>query len=148
MSDLQELYQQLIIDHGRHPRQFGQLPNANHVKEGHNPLCGDRITVYLHEKNGVVEEAKFEGSGCAISLASASLMMESIKGKTLDELDGLFSQYHQLVLGKLQSPPKSLGKLLALAGVAEFPMRVKCATLCWHTALAAMKNSYAYVTTE
>ncbi len=148
MSDLQELYQQVIIDHGRNPRNFGQLTYANHVKEGYNPLCGDRLMVYLFEEDGLIREASFEGSGCAISMASASLMTEALKGKTIGEADILFNYFHDLVTGTGQATEEKLGKLAVLAGVSEYPMRVKCATLCWHTALAAINDSKELVSTE
>lgn len=140
MSDLRELYQQVIIDHGRNPRNFGRLDQANHVKEGYNPLCGDRLTVYLLEDGGLVKDASFEGSGCAISIASASLMIEMLKGKTIDEVKYLFEHFHNLITGASEMAEEKLGKLAVLAGVSEYPMRVKCATLCWHTTLAAINN--------
>ena len=139
MNDLVELYQEIIIDHGRNPRNFASLSAPTHTHEGYNPLCGDRLTVYFHRKDGVIKEACFKGSGCAISMASASLMMEMLKGKSIQEAEDLFSQFHNLVTGK-NSDINRLGKLAVLASVAEFPMRVKCATLCWHTTLAALRN--------
>ncbi len=148
MADLQELYQQLVIDHGRHPRHFGKLADVNHTKEGYNPLCGDRLMVYIREEKGVIQEAQFEGSGCAISMASASLMMETIRGKSLLVIDTLFTDFHDAVTGKSKPDPKKLGKLAALSGVSEFPARVKCATLCWHTVIAALKNNKELITTE
>lgn len=152
MSDLRELYQQLIIDHGRNPRHFAKLPDANHTHEGYNPLCGDRLHVYLREENGVIQEAKFEGSGCAISVASASLMMETIRGKTVEQIEALFLDFHELIthhhLVVDEEKSTRLGKLMALAGVSEFPMRIKCATLCWHTLQAAIKNDSQPVSTE
>ncbi len=146
MSELRELYQEIIIDHGRHPRNFGALPDANHHKEGFNPLCGDKIILHLNEKNGVVEKIQFEGSGCAISMASASLMSELVKGKTVSELDELFTDFHHLVTEGI--PSEKLGKLAVLAGVREFPARVKCATLAWHTLKAALNNDEKSVSTE
>ena len=139
MNDLRELYQEIIIDHGQNPRNFAPLSAPTHTHEGYNPLCGDRLTVYFHEKDSVIKEACFKGSGCTISMASASLMMEMLKGKSIQEAEDLFSQFHNLVTGK-NSDIDRLGKLAVLAGVAEFPMRVKCATLCWHTTLAALRN--------
>jgi nitrogen fixation NifU-like protein len=136
MSDLKELYQDLIIDHGRHPRNFGACAHANHVKEGFNPLCGDKVTLYVNTQQGIIENISFEGSGCAISMASASLMTEAVKGKSIEMAQELFDGFHQLVT-KAQ-PNEKLGKLAALAGVAEYPMRVKCATLAWHTLAAAL----------
>lgn len=133
MSDLNDLYQQVIIDHGRNPRNFGRLDQANHIKEGFNPLCGDRLTLYLLEKNGLVEDVSFEGSGCAISMASASLMTEALKGKTIAQAKECFDNFHDLLTNKNHSVAEKIGKLAVLAGVSEYPMRVKCATLCWHT---------------
>lgn len=147
MSDLNDLYQQVIIDHGRKPRNFGKLANANHIKEGYNPLCGDKLTVYLREENNQIIEAQFEGEGCAISMASASLMTEALKNKTLAEAEILFGAFHELLTNDGDEDEK-LGKLLVLAGVKEYPMRVKCATLCWHTARAAWKNEDVTVSTE
>ncbi|ACJ20404.1 IscU [Coxiella burnetii CbuK_Q154] len=148
MSDLNDLYHQLIIDHGRNPRHFGRLEMPTHTHEGYNPLCGDRLTVFFQEKNGVITDARFEGSGCAISMASASLMMEALKGKSIQAAEILFSQFHDLVTGTKREAAQ-LGKLAVLAGVAEYPARVKCATLCWHTALAALHhNTTTLVKTE
>lgn len=149
MSDLSSLYQELIVDHGRHPRNFGKLARANHMKEGYNPLCGDRLIIYLYQENNIVREVAFEGEGCAISMASASLMTEALKGKTLHEVDILFDAFHDVVTGvSTEEAAGKIGKLIALAGVAQYPMRVKCATLCWHTLLAAMNNSKELVSTE
>jgi nitrogen fixation NifU-like protein len=149
MSELRELYQQVIIDHGRHPRNFSVLANATVTKEGFNPLCGDQLTVYLSEIDGVVEAASFQGCGCAISMASASLMTETIKGKSLAQIEKLFADFHHLVTHDRDDEKAAvLGKLAVLAGVAEFPARVKCATLAWHTLLAALKHDQAPVTTE
>lgn len=149
MSELRELYQETIIDHGRHPRNFGDLPEANHHQEGFNPLCGDKITIHLYEHNGVVEKIMFEGSGCAISMASASLMTEELKGKTVQEIEDLFSLFHQVVTESEHGVEvDKLGKLSVLCGVAEFPARVKCATLAWHTLKAALMNNSGVVSTE
>jgi len=149
MSALRELYQEVIIDHSRHPRNFGQLPQANLQKEGFNPLCGDRLTVYIDEKNAVVTDLQFEGCGCAISVASASLMTEAVKGKTRLEVERIFQDFHQLVTqGHNTELETKLGKLAVLAGVAEFPARVKCATLAWHTLNAALIGDVAPVSTE
>lgn len=147
MTDLNDLYQQVIIDHARKPRNFGKLHNANHVKEGYNPLCGDKLTVYLREEQGRICEAQFEGEGCAISMASASLMTDALKNKTLDEAEILFTAFHELLTNEGAEDEK-LGKLLVLAGVKEYPMRVKCATLCWHTARSAWANEKTAVSTE
>lgn len=148
MSDIRELYQQTIVDHGRHPRNFGRLEHANHVKEGYNPLCGDRLTLYILEKAGIIDQITFEGSGCAISMAAASLMTEAMKGKTIAEADRIFHQFHELMLGHAEVKKDLLGKLVILAGVAEFPVRVKCATLSWHTLMAALHNDSELVSTE
>lgn len=147
MSNLRELYQQVIIDHGRRPKNFRACETSNYIKQGYNPLCGDKLTVYLTEKNGVVQDASFIGKGCTISMASASLMTESIKGKTIEETMRLFSAFHQLVTDD-KSLAIDLGKLSVLAGVKEFPLRVKCATLAWHTLKAAIENEADEVTTE
>lgn len=136
MSDLKELYQDLIIDHGRHPRNFGPCDHANHVKEGFNPLCGDKVTLYVNTRDNIIENISFEGTGCAISMASASLMTEAVKGKSIENAKELFDNFHQLVTKAKAN--ESLGKLAALAGVAEYPMRVKCATLAWHTLACAL----------
>lgn len=146
MSDLRELYQEMIIDHGRRPRNFHILDNANHCKSGYNPLCGDKLTLYILEKNGVLENLSFNGVGCAISMASASLMTETLKGKTLAEAEKIFSDFHLLVTeGKASN---ELGKLAVLGGVSEFPARVKCATLAWHTMHASLQDDPGSVCTE
>ncbi len=149
MSELRELYQETIIDHGRHPRNFGELAEANHHQDGFNPLCGDKITIHLYEHNGVVEKIKFEGSGCAISMASASLMTEELTGKTVQEIQELFTLFHQAVTESDQDAmDDKLGKLSVLSGVAEFPARVKCAPLAWHTLKAALIKHSGVVSTE
>lgn len=149
MSDLRDLYQEVILDHNRRPRNFGSLPDATHVADGHNPLCGDRLRVAVHIDGDRIADVRFEGSGCAISKASASLMTESVKGRTLSEIDDLFEGFHQMVTASPGKPPDpALGKLAVLAGVGEFPMRVKCATLAWHTLKAALHDPRAVVTTE
>ncbi|KXW55962.1 SUF system NifU family Fe-S cluster assembly protein [Ferrovum sp. PN-J185] len=147
MSDLRELYQEVIFDHNRHPRNFGKLINANHHAEGFNPLCGDSLDLYLIIDNDRITDIKFEGQGCAISTASASLMTEVLKGKTLTEAEQLFEGFHQMVTTG-QQPSFDIGKLSVLAGVSEFPARVKCASLSWHTLHAALNNSNQPVTTE
>lgn len=144
---LRELYQEMIIDHGKQPRNFGALPNANHCQAGNNPLCGDKLMIYVLEENGIVKDVHFEGTGCAISVASASLMTEAVKGKSVHEVEHLFDLFHYLVTeGK--EPAEHLGKLAVFSGVAEFPVRVKCATLAWHTLKAALTNNSDPVTTE
>jgi nitrogen fixation NifU-like protein len=149
MSELRELYQQVIIDHGRHPRNTGKLSEANRHKEGFNPLCGDKISLHVYEKNGVIEKLRFEGSGCAISMASASLMTENLQGKTKQEFDDIFNAFHLLITqGLAPEELTNLGKLTVLGGVAEFPMRVKCATLAWHTMKAALNADENPICTE
>jgi nitrogen fixation NifU-like protein len=140
MSDLSDLYQEVILDHNRRPRNFHALADASHSAEGYNPLCGDRLTLYLKLADGVVEDVSFEGGGCAISKASASLMTDAIKGKSLAEAQALFERFHRMVTTPPEQPVEDLGKLSALAGVREFPVRVKCASLAWHTLKAAMVN--------
>jgi len=144
---LRELYQEMIVDHGKHPRNSGKLPHANYQHAGHNPLCGDKLVVYLYERDGKVEDVRFEGTGCAISMASASLMTETVKGKSIPEIEKLFGCFHQLVTEGKEADAM-LGKLAIFAGVAEFPVRVKCATLAWHTLNAALANDPNPVSTE
>jgi len=149
MSDLRDLYQEVIIDHSRRPRNFGPLPGHNHRAEGFNPLCGDRLTLYLKTSNGIIEAASFEGSGCAISTASASLLTEALKGRNEKQAEALFASFHALVTGEpTASDAVPLGKLQVLAGVQEFPARIKCATLAWHTLLAALHDQAEPVSTE
>lgn len=149
MSELRELYQEIIIDHGRNPRHFGVLPVATHQKEGFNPLCGDKVTLYIHESSGVIKNISFEGCGCAISMASASLMAESLKGKTISYAAELFELFRLLITEGLEDSAKErLGKLAVLAGVAEYPARVKCAALAWYTLRALLLNGDVTVTTE
>ena len=150
MSDLRELYQELILDHTKKPRNFRKLETANSKADGHNPLCGDKLTVYLEMENDVVKDVSFQGSGCAISTASASMMTESLKGKTKAEVEILFARFHELLTGKEDYVPEAdkLGKLIVFSGVKEFPIRVKCATLAWHTLRAAMDNQEQPVSTE
>jgi len=140
MSELTDLYQEVILDHNRRPRNFHALANASHSAEGYNPLCGDRLTLYLSVNEGVITEAAFEGAGCAISKASASMMTETLKGKTLAEADALFQRFHRMVTTPPDQPVEDMGKLSSLAGVREFPIRVKCASLAWHTFKAALAN--------
>ncbi len=147
-SDLRDLYQELILDHYRHPRNRRRVQDANRVAEGFNPLCGDRIHIYLRLEEGVVADAGFEGSGCAISTASASVMTEVLKGKTEAEAEALFQSFHDLVTGKAEPDPGRMGKTAAFAGVRDYPMRVKCATLAWHTLRAALRGSSETVATE
>ena len=149
MSHLDELYQQIILDHNKAPRNFGELADANRKAEGYNPLCGDRVTVYLTVEDGTIRDISFQGSGCAISTASASLMTEILKGKTEAETEDLFETFRGLVTGTTtESGSAKLGKLLAFQGVSEFPVRVKCATLVWHTLRAALQDKQQPVSTE
>jgi len=145
MTELRELYQETILDHYRQPRNAGRLADANRMAEGFNPLCGDRIKLYLKVEEGVIRDARFEGTGCAIATASASLMTESIKGKREDEALRQLAQVQRMVTGHNGG---EMGKLQVLSGVHEFPQRVKCATLAWHTMKAALENAAAPVTTE
>lgn len=141
MNELRELYQEVILDHSRRPRNFHPLPQASHRAVGHNPLCGDRATVYLRVEDGVVAEASFEGAGCSISTASASMMTDALRGRTLEEARALFERFHQLVTADPSQAAEvapGLGKLAVFQGVHEFPMRVKCASLAWHTMKAAL----------
>jgi len=150
MSDLGELYQSVILDHNRSPRNFGELPDATRRAEGRNPLCGDELTVWLRtDEAGRIEAVSFIGDGCAISKASASLMTQAVKGRTRDEALELFDRFHHLVTGTLppDTPREALGKLAVFGGVSEFPIRVKCASLAWHTMKAALERGGA-VTTE
>jgi len=150
MSDLRELYQQLILDHSKKPRNFRKIADANRCAHGHNPLCGDKITVFLKLENRTIEDISFEGSGCAICTASSSLMTESLKGKTELEAGLLFERFHSLLTEedgmKKQGP--ELGKLAVFDGVREFPIRVKCATLPWHTLHAALEKEDQTISTE
>ena len=149
-SELSDLYQEVVLDHGKRPRNFGPLEGATHRAEGLNPLCGDHFTVYARMDGGVVREARFEGSGCAISKASASVMSSELKGKTVEEAERLFAVFHDLVTGKLDPATKveEMGRLAAFAGVSEFPARVKCASLPWHTMHTALTTDQKSVSTE
>jgi nitrogen fixation NifU-like protein len=142
-DDLRELYQELILDHSKRPRNFHAMPEANRRANGHNPLCGDRVTVSLHVEGNVVRDVSFEGSGCSISTASASMMTDALKGKTVAEAKALFERFHDLVTAdpsKAATASAELGKLAVFAGVHEFPVRVKCASLPWHTMKAALEG--------
>lgn len=146
--DLRELYQEVILDHNRHPRNRGSLSDANRSAEGHNPLCGDNVTVFLHTEGDRVTDVSFEGQGCAISTASASLMTEAVKGKTLEEAEQIFREFQTMVTETGEATPHpNLGDLEVLAGVREYPVRIKCATLPWHTLHAALRGG-GEVTTE
>lgn len=145
---LRDLYQEVILDHNRRPRNFGTLPSANHQAEGYNPLCGDKVTVFLDLRDGRIQNVAFQGAGCAISTASASLMTEALKGRTVEEARELFHGFQGLVTQGTGEDSEELGKLTVFAGVREFPMRVKCATLAWHTLLAALDEKNQPVSTE
>lgn len=145
-GNLRELYQEVIFDHNRQPRNFHAMPEADHQADGHNPLCGDQLTVFLRIENDMIEDASFVGHGCAISTASASLMTEAIKGKPVEEVEALFRDFHALLTDV--PPERDFGKLVALAGVREFPARVKCATLAWHTLHNAIAGEHDPARTE
>ena len=147
MSNLNDLYQETIIDHSKRPRNRGALEEATHTAEGYNPLCGDRLTLQLRMENGRVADARFQGVGCAISTASASLMTDAVKGKTPEEAEKMFGIFHSL-LTEDKLPAAELGKLAVFSGVREYPMRVKCATLAWHTLRAALKGQQQPISTE
>jgi nitrogen fixation NifU-like protein len=146
--DLKELYRDVILDHNRHPRNFGRIEPADGRAEGHNPLCGDRLSVFVVLDGERVADIRFEGKGCAISTASASLMTEAVKGKDRTAIRALFDKVHALLTRADAAPDDALGKLAALSGVREFPVRVKCASLCWHTLNAALERSHEPVKTE
>lgn len=149
MLDIKDLYQEVIVDHNRRPRNFGKLENPEKTLEGFNPLCGDRLTLYLNTANGRIADIKFDGVGCAISVASASLMTEAVKDKPVAEAAAAFNDFHQLLTNA--GAPDDLdkfGKLAALAGVRDYPSRIKCATLCWHTLRAVLAGDEQPVTTE
>ena len=150
MSELSDLYQELILDHNRRPRNYGTLAGANREAKGHNPLCGDRLTVFLKLVADRIEDIRFEGSGCAISKASASLMTEAVKGRTVPEATGIFQRFQAMITAPIDKPAEdpSLGKLTVLGGVREFPVRIKCASLPWHTLKAAMMASADVAVTE
>lgn len=145
MSELSELYQQVILDHNKKPRNFHKLDEANRTAEGYNPLCGDQLTVYMLLEDEVVKEISFEGQGCAISKAAASMMTQSVKGKTKEDAETLFNEFHKMVTGQLdlEAEPNQLGRLTIFSGVRDFPARVKCASLSWHTMHAALHGQGA-----
>jgi nitrogen fixation NifU-like protein len=145
MSELRELYQEMILDHGKRPRNFRAQDDADSAA-GHNPLCGDRLTVYVRVDGGKIEDVSFEGAGCAISTASASIMSEALRGKTIVEAQALFQRFHELLTA--DGDDAGIGKLAVFKGVRAFPMRVKCATLAWHTLRAALDQKQKEVTTE
>ena len=149
MSELSELYQQVILDHNKKPRNFHKIDSANHTAEGRNPLCGDELTVYAQLEDGTLKDVSFEGSGCAISKAAASMMTVAVKGKTKEDAEVLFNEFHSMVTGELdeEKEPNHLGRLTIFSGVREFPVRVKCASLAWHTLKAALDDQ-TLVSTE
>ena len=149
-ADLRDLYQEVILDHGKRPRNFRQLPDANRHAEGYNPLCGDRETVYLRLDGDLLKDASFQGAGCAISTASASMMTEILKGKSRAEAEALFEKFRDLITGEKNAPPDGpdLGKLEVFSGVREYPVRIKCATLPWHTMKAALAGGARTISTE
>lgn len=146
LDEVWELYQQVILDHNQHPHNFGELLEANHIAHGNNPLCGDEIAVFLHVEDGMIKKAHFSGNGCAIAKASASIMTDEVTGKSIEEAKHLFEQFHMMLTS--EHPNEELGKLEVFSGVRQFPIRVKCATLAWHTLNAALKDSKDVVTTE
>ena len=151
MSELRELYQQVILDHNKNPRNFGRPEETNREQQGHNPLCGDELQIYLYvDDDEIIQDIGFEGSGCAISKASASLMTDALKGKPAEAAKDLFERFHQVVTGDADTTvdDADIGKPVVFAGVREFPMRVKCATLAWHTMRSALDNDQTPVTTE
>ena len=150
MSELSDLYQEVILDHNRRPRNFRALADASHTAEGYNPLCGDRLTLYLQVNGDTITDVTFEGAGCAISKASASIMTTTVKGKTREEASALFERFHDLVTGSPAARPEdpTLGSLAAFSGVSRFPVRVKCASLAWHALRAALKGDADTTSTE
>jgi nitrogen fixation protein NifU and related proteins len=150
MSNLRDLYQDVILEHSKTPRNYRELPAANHKAEGFNPLCGDRFTVYVTLDGDAIRDVSFQGSGCAISKASASMMTQSVKGKTTAEAEKIFERFHEMVTGHAPAnqDESELGKLTVFSGVSEFPVRVKCATLAWHTLHAALEGTQDSVSTE
>ena len=146
MSELRDLYQEVVLEHSKHPRNYRVLENPSHQAEGYNPLCGDHFTVYLEVEDDRIREVSFQGSGCAISKASASIMTQALKGRSTAEAEALFENFHRVVTG--EAGAEGMGKLAAFSGVSEFPARVKCATLAWHTVHAAMQREQQAVSTE
>ena len=149
MPDLGDLYQDVILEHSKVPRNYRELAGADRHAEGYNPLCGDRFTVYLKMEGDIIRDVAFQGSGCAISKASASMMTQSVKGKTKEEAAAIFDRFHKLVTGRAATPEgQDLGKLSVFSGVSEYPVRVKCATLAWHTLRAALEEDQKTISTE
>ena len=148
MFDIKDLYQEIIVDHNRSPRNFGAIDDADKILEGFNPLCGDKLKLYIKTDGQNINDIAFDGSGCAISIASASLMTDAMKNKSIDEAESLFNEFHALITTEGKFDSKHLGKLTVLAGVKDFPGRVKCASLCWHTLHSALMGDNQPVTTE
>ncbi len=148
MAGLRDLYQEVILEHSKVPRNYREMAGADHKAEGFNPLCGDRFTVYMHLDGDIIRDISFQGSGCAISKASASMMTQMLKGKTREEAETLFGKFHDLVTGHGRPSEEEIGKLAVFSGVSEFPARVKCATLAWHTLQAALEGQQDAVSTE
>ncbi|RZO88284.1 MAG: SUF system NifU family Fe-S cluster assembly protein [Kiritimatiellaceae bacterium] len=148
MDNMRELYQQVILDHNKNPRNFGKIESADGFAHGNNPLCGDSIDVYLRIANGIVEEVKFEGTGCAICTSSASMMTEALTGKSEADAEALFASFHHALTDVTETDDVPLGKLSVLMGVKDYPVRVKCATLAWHTFEAALKRVQGEISTE
>lgn len=151
MLDLKDLYQEVIVDHNRNPHNFGKIEHPDRMVEGFNPLCGDRLNLYVNFAGDKIKDISFDGSGCAISVASASLMTDAMKGKTVAEAEQMFNLFHDQVMNENDNQPEhveKLGKLAALLGVKDYPARVKCATLCWHTLHSALQGDQETVTTE
>jgi nitrogen fixation protein NifU and related proteins len=149
MAELRDLYQEVILEHAKAPRNYREQPAPAAKAEGHNPLCGDRCTVFINKQDGVIKDVSFQGNGCAISKASASMMTQALKGKTLQEAEAMFKSFHGMVTGqKKEGEDTEMGKLKVFAGVSEFPARVKCATLAWHTLEAALHGEQQKITTE
>jgi nitrogen fixation protein NifU and related proteins len=149
MPDLRELYQELILEHSKKPRNYREMPNANRKVEGFNPLCGDHFTVFMEVEGDTVRDISFQGSGCALSKASASMMTQILKGKSKDDAEKLFERFHNMVTGTGGNEnPEDLGKLAVFSGVSEFPVRVKCASLAWHAMKAALEGAAQEISTE
>jgi nitrogen fixation NifU-like protein len=148
MADLRDLYQEVILEHSKAPRNYRELKSADHKAEGYNPLCGDHFTVYLQMDGDSIRDIGFQGAGCAISKASASMMTQALKGKTRAEAEKFFNNFHRVVTGQANGDQVDLGKLAVFSGVSEFPLRVKCATLAWHTLQAALDGKQDAVSTE
>ena len=148
MTDLTDLYQEVILDHNRRPRNFGVLEGANRMAEGLNPLCGDSMRVYVQVRDGLIQDIRYEAEGCAISKASGSLMTERVKGKNADEAEMIFQEVHKMLTGDPGADAEALGKLAVLEGVRQFPVRIKCASLGWHALRSALRNEGGKVSTE